>query len=256
MSNISEVKHFFDGIAPRYEGIVGGNGWPPNDILREELTANRQRVDLALDLGGGTGLSTKVTIKGANPRHVVVVDVSKGMLEQLPHFRPPDPIPIPASMAIGRFLAGAHFVFERERLRNRSSRDPRSIAARWAIGQCLARPQSRFDLVTAIGLLHFLPEPQTTISGVARILNNGGRFMFTYDPFIPGHPIHGEEQTTYDLTVYRKAPEDIEASLRQSGLEMVSDRSFVAQPNGNTDYLGRFVVARKLSHYHPSVGQE
>jgi predicted TPR repeat methyltransferase len=256
MSNAGEVERFFDDIAPRYPSIIGSNGWPANDMLCEELVANPQRVDLALDLGAGTGLSTDAIVRGANPRHIIAADISRAMLEQLSHPHTQHPEIVIARMAIDRFMAGFQSVFEGERLRNRSNSDPRLIVSRWAMGRFFAHPHTRFDLITAIGLLHFLPNPQSVISSVARILNGRGRFIFTYDPFIAEHPIHGEAQTTYNLTVYRSAPVDIEDALRRNGLGVVSDRPFVPQPNGNTEYQARFVVARKSSHSHLPRAQE
>lgn len=258
MSTVGEVERFFDAVAPRYEEIVSGNGWPANDMLRAELETI-PRVDQALDLGAGTGLSSEAILHAAHPGCVVAVDVSIEMLEQLRHRCNGHPRLVVARMAVDRFLTDTqskiHSSEIRGRLRDRCNSDLRRKGTSRVIGQFLGRVPSRFDLVSAIGLFHFLPKPQEAIGEVAGILGSNGRFIFTYDPFMPGHPIHGERQTTYDLTVYRSTPEDIENGLRQSGLEVMSDRSFVAQPTGNIEYQGRFVVARKSSPSHHPAAQ-
>jgi predicted TPR repeat methyltransferase len=249
MNTVSEVERFFDNTAPRYDEIVGGNGWPANDMLSEEL-ATAQRIDQVLDLGAGTGLSSEVILRKAYPRCVVAVDVSTEMLEQLRRRCGQHPRLVIAKMAIDRFLADTQSKIDsteiRGRLRDRCNKYPGPMVARKAVGQFLGGTQSRFDLVVAIGLFHFLPEPQQTIAEVARILTGNGQFVFTYDPYIPGHPTNGERQIAYDLTVYRSAPDDINDSLHRNGLEVVSNRIFSPQPNGNAEYQSGFVVARKI----------
>lgn len=212
MSTIDKIERFFDSVAPQYDGILADNGWPANDMLRDRLVDDEMPIGNALDLGAGTGLSSEVILDAAQPGQLVAVDISTEMLEHL---------------------------------KRRCNNDPRVIISRMAIGQFLAETQSRFDLVVAIGLLHFLLNPQSVIAGVARVLDNRGRFVFTYDPFLPGHPIHGEEQTTYDVTVYRKSPEQVGDDLRQSGLKVIESQSFIPKPNGDTEYQSVFVVAGK-----------
>jgi predicted TPR repeat methyltransferase len=249
LSTASEIEHFFDEVALSYDGIVGGNGWPANDILRTEL-AGIPRVDHALDLGAGTGLSVEAILGAAVPRCVAAIDVSTEMLERLRNRCRQHPGLLVIRATVNCFLAASQAKIAsaeiRTRLRDRRNQRPRPKVGRRPVDQFRGGMQSRFDLVTAIGLLHFLPRPQEVIAGVARVLSSNGQFMFTYDPFIPGHPTNGERQTTYDLTVYRSTPEDIESAVRRSGLEIVSDRSFVPQPNGNTEYRCRFVVVQKI----------
>jgi predicted TPR repeat methyltransferase len=249
MSNVGEVERFFDTVAPRYDEIVGGNGWPANDLLREEL-AGVQAASV-LDLGAGTGRTCEAILEETSRGCVVVVDVSTEMLKRLRERYCRQPRLVIATMAVDQFLADIYAKINsaetRRQLHDRSNKGPGQIAPRHDVGQFLGKPPRRLDLVTAIGLLHFLPDSRPTMAGVAGVLNSSGRFIFTYDPFIPGHPIHGEKQTTYDVTVYRSAPDDIENALHRSGLEVVSDRPFVPQPNGNTAYQNRFVVARKCS---------
>jgi SAM-dependent methyltransferase len=250
LSTLSEVEHFFDQVASNYDRIVGGNGWPANDILRQELDKIRG-IDYALDLGAGTGLSVETILAAAVPRCVVAVDVSSEMLEQLRRRCSQHPELLITRAAVDRFLTLVETKITstgiRARLRDRCNRRPGPTVRVRAVDQFRGAIQSRFDLVTAIGLLHFLPGPQPTNIGAARVLRNGGRFLFTYDPFISGHPANGEKQTTYDsgVTVYRSTPAEIERAIRQSGLKIVSDQLFVPQPNGNTEYRCRFVVAQR-----------
>lgn len=250
MSTLSEVEHFFDQGASSYDRIVGGNGWPANDMLRREL-ASVPRVDYAIDLGAGTGLSVEAILSAAVPRCVVAVDVSSGMLEQLRHRCGQHPGLFTTRAAVDRFLALTQAQITsteiRTRLRNRCNPRPGAMNRGRAVDQFQGGISSRFDLVTAIGLLHFLSEPQLVMTGVARVLRGGGRFLFTYDPFIAGHPANGEKQTTYDsgVTVYRSTPAEVVGAVRHSGLELVSDRSFIPQPRGNKEYQCRFVVAQK-----------
>jgi len=250
LSTVHEIEHFFDALAPRYDEIVGANGWPVNDMLREELAAI-PRVDQALDLGAGTGLSSE-TILRSHPGCVIAVDVSTEMLEQLRRRCNEYPGLVVARMAVDRFLTDTQSKINSSeligRLRDRHNSDPGHMVASRTIGQFLGRAPSKFDLVVAMGLLHFLPEPQSTIEETAGVLSSNGHFMFTYDPFVPEHPTNGERQTTYDVTVYRSAPDEIETGLHRSGLEAVSHRIFTPQPHGNTEYLGGFVVSRKINH--------
>lgn len=66
--------------------------------------------------------------------------------------------------------------------------------------------------------------------------------------FIPGHAANGETQTTYDVTIYRRTPEDIDDSLQQNGLDIVSHRLFVPKPNVDVAYQCGFVVAKSVLH--------
>jgi len=218
MSTVGEVEQAYDNVAPKYDEIVGGNGWPANDMLREEL-AGMQRIGNVLDLGAGTGLTSEAVLEAADARCVIAVDISTQMLKQLHNRCGRHPSLTIARMAVQGFLTNTntkiHSTEIRGRLRERCNNDPKRMAGRKAIGQFLGRVPTRFDLVVAVGLFHFLPEPQRTIAEVGKVLTHNGQFIFTYDPFIPGHPTNGERQTAYDVTVYRSAPNDIEEDLAQ-----------------------------------------
>lgn len=212
MSHATEVEQFFDHEAPRYDAFVDAVGWPPNEILADHLHESPS-VTAALDLGAGTGLTTETILNATTAQRVTAVDFSAGMYN----------------------LLQERFGYNR-----------RVTLARMAIEGFLAKTRSRFDLVTAMGLFHFLPDPDVAISGVARVIKNDGQFMFTFDPLLPGHSIHGEAHTRYGVTVYRNSPQDIHTSLQQNGFEVLSSHLFAPQPDGNIAYRNGFVVARKV----------
>ncbi|HSW98239.1 MAG TPA: methyltransferase [Candidatus Saccharimonadales bacterium] len=217
MSEIEAVERVFNDAAPQYDDTISANGWPAHNMLGEAL-AIQHPVKHALDLGAGTGLSSDVILEVTQPERITAVDISEAMLE---------------------------------RLQRRHEGDPRLTIVKMAIERFLAETPVRFDLAVAMGVAHFIRDFDVVISGVARVLNDEGRFIFTYNPFISGHPTQGESRSTSGLTFYRRSPADIENALDRSGFKVVSNQLFAA----NREHQNGFVVAKKPSSPHAVLAE-
>ncbi len=68
------------------------------------------------------------------------------------------------------------------------------------------------DVVLMVNLLHELDQPVEALAEVARVLTRGGRLVLC-DWDRDGDPLHGPSPA------FRIAPDDVETSLREAGLE-------------------------------------
>ncbi len=166
----------------------------------------------ALDIGAGTGSTTEVIMETLDPRSVVAVDISQGMLDEF----------------------------------QRRLGDPRIHLARCAINDFLATANDKFGLVVAMGTLHFIPDQERTIALAAERLEKDGYFIFTYSPIFPDRPSQVESQMVgKDGEVYyRQYPDDILAYTQQSGLTVIKDLLYVSNPNEDDPRHAGLVVAR------------
>jgi ubiquinone/menaquinone biosynthesis C-methylase UbiE len=137
----------FDGIAECYDAH---RSKPPLALL-DRLTRliQVQRPRLVVDLGCGTGLSTRIW--AARAEEVVGIDPNKCMVDWA---------------------------------RKRTEPEQRNLKYRKRFSHDTGLPNGCADIVTAVQSLHWM-EPQSTIDEVFRILRPGGVFAITEDYRLP-----------------------------------------------------------------------
>jgi ubiquinone/menaquinone biosynthesis C-methylase UbiE len=138
--NKLEVPGKFDRAASGYDLLVGLNpGY--HQALRRSARALRLRPGMrVLDLGCGTGASTAALVAAAPGVEIVAVDASAGML---------------ARAREKRWPSGVRFVHSR-------AEDV---------------DEGTFDAVFAAYLLRNLPDPDTSLRHIAKLLEPGGRLV-------------------------------------------------------------------------------
>jgi len=195
MKSNFQSRRFYDTVAPEYDEIVGESTYV-NEL--EPLLAPRVRsIQRVLDVGAGTGNSIEGILVWTRPTTIVGVDISKPMLDEL-----------------------------REKY-------PQVEIVHADILEYLARDPEPFDLITAFSVLELLWDFESVAGALARKLNSGGIFAFTYEPLLPDHATQGLPETTYrvededDLTytMYRVAPDRVNAWLHRSGLQVIVERT-------------------------------
>src|ERR1044072_1864373 len=82
------VDVIYQQIAPQYDQLMRGFGWPADGMLEDVVNTIGQGREV-LDLGAGTGLSTQALI-AAGVKHVTAVDASTAMLDRLRNKFSPD----------------------------------------------------------------------------------------------------------------------------------------------------------------------
>lgn len=210
LQDTGEVAGYFDHLGPyAYDQVIRANDWPANRILRGALSRFLPYTpDLSLDLGAGTAASSDVVLQETQPSRHVAVEAS-------------------ATMAAW--------------LRRWYADDPRVMVEETAAEAFLADATDRFDLATAIGLVHFT-DVRAILAGVARVLNKGKWFAFTFDVATLEHP----PQQKYDVTVYRNSLYAVVTEARRRRLDVVGGRYFTPKPAVDPDYLSHFLILQKI----------
>ncbi|HZM64107.1 MAG TPA: L-histidine N(alpha)-methyltransferase [Candidatus Saccharimonadales bacterium] len=214
MTTAIEIANHYNDIAQGYNNIVGGNGWSAPTKLAEVLREDSMAVHRAIDLGAGTGLSTEVILQETSAEHIVAVDISAKMLQQL--------------------------------LEN-CAYNTRITTEETTVVDYLRKTPLTFDLVVALGLIHLQRKIEPVFSGIAGVTSDNAQLIFTYDPYISEHRIHGTRETRYGLTSYRRTAEEIEDCLYKNGFGVVRYEPFAPRPNVEPEYESRFVVAKKIT---------
>jgi ubiquinone/menaquinone biosynthesis C-methylase UbiE len=136
--------------APLWEATVGRRALAR---VRAELVAQVPPGAAALDLGAGTGRSTRLVLEHANPARVVCVDAAPPMLAEL----------------------------------QRRVDDPR-VETVESDAASLPFPEDSFDVVVSLWLLETLPDPLAAIREALRVLAPDGTVIaaFSTTPGAPG----------------------------------------------------------------------
>ena len=211
MPHSTEVARHFDGLGPiMYDQVVEANGWPANEILRGALRRFLPySPETTLDLGAATGPTTDVVLQEVQPSRHIAVDAAASMVDWL---------------------------------ERRYADDPRVTVEHACVEDYLARTSEHFDLVTAIGLLHFMSDAKAALAGVSHVLNRGKWFALTFDVATPEHP----PEQRYDVSVYRRGLYSLIADARWHRLEAVGGRYFAPKPNTDPAYLSHFLIFEKI----------
>lgn len=219
LAAVDRNAHYFDCIAPIYDISTSDGQWKANRLLARAL-AKSAGVNRLLDLGAGTGQTLSAALAIAQPREICAVDNSAGML------------------AI---------------LRRRFGAVPGVRAEQASIDTYLAQAAPpRYDFITAIGSLEFVPQLPVVLRSLHRHLEVGGEVAFTYEPLLSAKKGQQEPETTFsiastppeELTVFRWEPEEIRSALAEQGLAIIVDEyapGVYQRGNQPVDY--RFVVA-------------
>lgn len=199
MSQSQKVETFYDFLADKYDAATTGKfQWTPPALVAEWLTPHLNARSRVLDLGVGTGQSCAFLAQiGCT---VTALDISEKMLE------------ITAQK------------FPQFELRQND------------LNQGLAAPllTRKFDAVLSVGVFEFLTDLDLVLGQVARVLESGGHFCFTFEEVVPGHELQKDEAglsgsgsivpgVSLEFVHHRYTREDIGARLAAAGLTPVRD---------------------------------
>lgn len=213
----SAARNYYNAKADTFDAVAAESDWPFNNLLGEELRSSSEggfTPRSVLDLGAGTGITTEVILNNTKPERVVAVDISSRMLDQLRrklgHWPSLDIVERP----IREYLAGTHL---------------------------------RFDLITALGVMNYLPDQAKTIRQAARVLRPLGRLMFTSVCLIPGHPNVGQPNVTFEggLMSQRKPLGEILGYVSGGGLRVVGRRTATSQSKTGNQIMSALITAEK-----------
>jgi ubiquinone/menaquinone biosynthesis C-methylase UbiE len=215
-SNVA--AHYEELGAAEYDAVIRERGWQGNVVLEEALRKLDTVPSRVVDLGAGSGSTTRAIIRAIDPTHITPVDLSANMLRGLQEYE------------------------GREGLE----------AVRMNAIDFLEQPGERdVDLYTLVAMLPYVKDIDVIFRGMARRLRPNGHVMFTYDPHLPDSKLQALREEIYEenpapVTVYRRTPPEIAGSLGRSGLTVVSDVPFRAQtgPQGDPRLEARFVIAQ------------
>lgn len=154
------VVGLYDAYAKRYDRIKQFDDVTEHLYLAQPImNALQPHTDpLVLDVATGTGRLPLALCQHARfEGHIIALDLSRGMLEE-------------AAVK----LSTEHF--------------EEYVTLLWATAETLPFHDSRFDLVTCLEALEFMPSPEKTLKELARVLSPGGVILVTLrqDVFMPG----------------------------------------------------------------------
>jgi SAM-dependent methyltransferase len=120
----------------------------------------------------------------------------------------------------------------------------RTVVDVWGDAQRLPFASARFDTVLAAEMLEHIPDPDSCVREIARVVRPGGRLLLTVPLIAPLH------QWPFDF--YRYTPRGIEALVQRHGfdVEEITPRGNFASATGATlsHWLVRSLAASKLHH--------
>jgi ubiquinone/menaquinone biosynthesis C-methylase UbiE len=177
---MDETQAYFDGVAGQWEDMR--RQFFGDGVRRAAIAAAQIAPGaLVVDVGTGTGFLAEAALDAG--ARVIGIDASSGMIDQ-----------------VRRRLSG------------------RSFEAREGDVEALPLANGEADVVLANMVLHHAPDPQRTISEMARALKPGGRLVIT-DADTHTHEWLRIEQHDRWLGFER---EDIARWFREAGLDGVS----------------------------------
>jgi SAM-dependent methyltransferase len=193
---VPDARNFFDNLAPRYDEEVANNAYTANSELRTELELVPAPVPSILDLGGGTGQTAESLLSVFPGAAITAVDISGEMVARL------------------------------------KSKWPTVTAVESDLRHYVDTCQQRFHLITAIGVLEFIPALPNLLSKVLRLLRPAGRAIVTYEPLITGFGVQANMVTAFEgaqssVAVHRWHPHELTRELPAVDCVIVSNRMFV-----------------------------
>lgn len=210
---------YYDAFASRYDVYADEADWPAKAagfIRTAAEIKGADTIETFLDLGAGTGYSVDAAKAVARPSRIVAVDVSSAMLAQL------------------------------------EERDDGSPAVKTVLSPIesyIRQTDEKFDLITSMSALEFVPELPEVLGEVPHLLNPGGVFAATYVARKQGQDrktVNESPLLAQKLEEYVWFPQEIEGSLTASGLTILHrDNSQAAYQLGSKTVNYNFIVAAK-----------
>lgn len=212
-SEIDYTRRYNDKLSQVYDVATANGAWTPNLVLQAELPVDIQAARI-LDLGCGTGQTLEVLTRQWPNATYIGVDFSESMLE-----------------------------FARKKF-------PHNDFQCRDVVRFVSQPLTfGFDLISAIGVLEFVPDLLSVLPKILSQLQAGGVFMFTYEPLIDDLPGQSERVTVtrvpakdedLSFTTYRWTPSEIEAAVSRLG-RIDGGRLFVSYHRGEAPVVYHLV---------------
>ena len=223
MQREREARRHFDLLASRYSARYGASGrlFSLEKMRRLELlleAVEAERPGRILDAGSGSGVALSLLGSRLPGATLVGVDLSHAMLDQA----------------------------RREGLADEPLAQA-SVAA-------LPFADHAFDLVYALGVIDYLPDPDRCFASVRRVLRAGGSFVFTYPN---GDCLSRKVRSGLrrlrgprsDAVAALPVPTArVDAMLEQHGFELVR-RDFITYGNGLVSLPWTATLNRKLEDW-------
>jgi predicted TPR repeat methyltransferase len=210
----SLISGLFDAAASQFDQVtvVGLKYQLPRDVALRIVEWYPERKADVLDLGCGTGLLGVAL--GAMEGVVVGVDLSAGMIEQ----------------------ASRHGVYDKFHQVN-------------ILDALHATPEGLYDVITALDVLPYVGDLGTAIPDAYRILQVGGRFVFSCEAQTPGEgATDGDSEPGYVLLpTYRYAHQRgyVQSLLSKAGFQNVVLEDVVLRQEAAGPVHGFLVIAQK-----------
>lgn len=205
------VKDYFDWLAEIYDETTAACRWAaPQQIAASALPLLRPGAAV-LDLGAGTGQSSEPFLAAGH--HCLGLDFAPAMLAEARRKRPT------------------------LRLVRADLDEPRG----WPV------VSHRFDLAISAGVYECLADPQGFLRRVREHLVPGGHLVFTFDEYVPDHPVQGVRVGRADSGIpnpvaelagwqlHRHSLDHVAPWLRELGFELLEERQIEADIHSHFD---------------------
>jgi SAM-dependent methyltransferase len=182
----SLVSAYFDWLATLYDETTAACQWSAPRFLFEAGSRLINGSARVLDLGVGTGQSSAAFLRGGAT--CVGLDFSPHMLAEA-----------------RRKHDGLHLL-----------RADLDCPTGWPVSD------RSFDLAVSAGVYECLEDPIGFIGRVRAALHPGGHLVFTFDEFVPGHPVQGVRIGRADSGIDNPVADLAGWSLRRHSLDRVA----------------------------------
>ncbi len=180
------VRQYFDWLASMYDETTAACQWSAPQHLAAAGLPLVSIGDRVVDLGCGTGQSSQAFDE--HGCYCVGVDFATDMMAQARRHRP-----------------GIHLV-----------RCDLDQTAGWPFAEHV------FDLAVSAGVYECLDDPQGFLVRVNRHLRPGGWLVFTFDEYVPGHPVQGKAVDRADSGIPNPIEELAGWPLRRHNIDLVT----------------------------------
>jgi predicted TPR repeat methyltransferase len=207
------ASFYYDKLAKYYEQATSAEGaWTPPKMIEKYIGDKILHNAMVLDIGIGTGQSSAFLLqRRLNPK-IYGLDVSAEMLSVC-----------------------------REKY-------PEIILFNDSLEGFKSNNALRFDIIVSSGVFEFIEGLGSIFDCVSGLLAEGGRFIFTFEPHIEGHPLQSIKKSlvvaneksslyTEEFYTYRRSVDEVVSLLNLAGLKVDSREDFVAYQKENTNII-------------------